>query len=111
MLRLMNKSIFKRPVNSDSLDAWCKILDDISKVAILSTPVVLYSDNTFSYKIFNAIFLTIAAYSCLHSADFMRRNKNDLIKNQENIMALTVGLGIMALLSVILAVSLHRSIK
>lgn len=66
---------FKRPLNRDSLESWCKILDDIAKVAVLAIPVVLYGQNGIWYKAANGIFLGISAYFCLFSADFLRRNK------------------------------------
>lgn len=50
-------NIFKKPFNKDSLDAWCKILDDISKIELLAIPVVLYSLNGLFYKLFNSTVL------------------------------------------------------
>ncbi|MFZ7159025.1 hypothetical protein ACLSY3_01410 [Avibacterium avium] len=76
-------NIFKRPVNKESLQSWCKILDDIAKVAILAAPVVLYGENAIGYKVLNCLFLVISAYACLFSADFMRKNLEKLITEKE----------------------------
>ena len=70
-------NMFKRPLNKESLDSWCKILDDVAKVAILAISVVLYGQNEIVYKVANGIFLFISAYFCLFSADFLRRNKDN----------------------------------
>lgn len=71
-------SPFKKPLNQESLDSWCKILDDISKVAVLAIPVILYADKPIAYRIVNGISLAICAYFCLYSADKLRKNKNKL---------------------------------
>lgn len=76
-------NIFKRPLHKDSLDSWCKMLDDIAKVAILAVPVVLYGTYPISYKVMNVVFLAVCAYSCLLSSDFMRKNKDELTKEKE----------------------------
>lgn len=76
-------NIFKHPLNKESVDSWCKILDDIAKVAILAIPVVLYSGNEISYKFTNSIFLVISAYCCLMGANIMRRNKEKLTTPKE----------------------------
>lgn len=73
-------NIFKRPIHKESLESWTKILDDIAKVAILAIPVVLYGTNSVEFKIINAISLTISAYSCLFSADFLRKHKEEFTK-------------------------------
>ncbi|OOR99428.1 hypothetical protein B0187_04870 [Haemophilus paracuniculus] len=72
----------KRPLNADSLEAWCKMLDDVAKVALLTTPVVIYSNNGLSYKIANGIFLAVAIYACIIGADALRRNKGYLTHNE-----------------------------
>ncbi|QIM62873.1 hypothetical protein A1D29_05985 [Pasteurellaceae bacterium Orientalotternb1] len=75
-------NLFKRPLHKDSLDSWCKILDDVAKVAILAIPVVLYNETLLAYKVANSLFLVSSAYLCLFSADFMRKNKAKLTNEE-----------------------------
>lgn len=76
-------NIFKKPLNSESIDSWCKALDDIAKISLLGVPVLLYSGNALIYKIINTFLLLLSSYICLLMADFMRRNKAELIAQNE----------------------------
>lgn len=73
-------NIFKKPFNRESLDSLCKILDDISKIELLAIPVVLYSPNGLFYKLFNSFVLLFSMYICLFMADFIRKNKGNLME-------------------------------
>lgn len=73
-------SVFQKPFHKESLDSWCKTFDDISKISILTIPVVLYSSNSIFYKISSTILLLICTYSLVYSADFIRKNKENLTK-------------------------------
>lgn len=72
-------NVFKRPFHQESLDSWCKMLDDIAKVAILALPVILYSEKGIGYKLINSLFLVISVYICLMVSDLTRKNKSKLI--------------------------------
>lgn len=83
MLKLGKLNAFKRPFIRESLDAWCKTFDDVSKIAILATPTVIYSDNTLNYKIINSSILILSAYIAIYCANFIRKNKNNLTKKKK----------------------------
>lgn len=96
-------------MHKESLASWCKMLDDIAKVAILAVPVILYESYPLDAKIIRCSFLVVGAYFCLLGSDLLRRNKINLIK--EWIMALTVGLGIMAAMSILMVFAIQRAVK
>ncbi|EFM87537.1 hypothetical protein AP460_01481 [Actinobacillus pleuropneumoniae] len=55
-------------------------MDDISKIELLAIPVVLYSPNGLFYKLFNSFVLLFSMYICLFMADFIRKNKENLME-------------------------------
>ncbi|AWW34559.1 hypothetical protein CT138_06680 [Mannheimia varigena] len=65
-------SIFKTPVEKETLDDWAKISVDVAKVAILAVPVVIYGNEAIILKIFNLIFLALTIYSSLTVARKLR---------------------------------------
>ena len=73
-------NIFKRPLHIESLESWCKILDDVAKIAVVAIPVIIYADKPLTYRIMNGILLLICAYFSLASANALRKNKEKLTK-------------------------------
>ncbi|MFA9489562.1 MULTISPECIES: hypothetical protein [Mannheimia] len=69
-------NLFKRPIETETIDAWAKIADDIAKVAILAIPVMLYGNETAVIKIINSFLLLIGAYFSLLISRHLRRNKH-----------------------------------
>lgn len=65
-------SIFKTPVEKETLDDWAKISIDVSKVAILAVPVVIYGNESVFLKICNLIFLGVSIFSGLTLARKLR---------------------------------------
>lgn len=68
-------NLFKRPIETETLDSWCKIADDIAKVAILAIPVMLYGNEIISLKVINSLLLLAGAYSSLLISRHLRKNK------------------------------------
>lgn len=68
MLRL-----FKPPFEVSTLEAWSKMSDDIAKVAILAIPVMLYSNYTLGFRIFNIIMLIVIILTFLTMGRFLRQ--------------------------------------
>ncbi|QTM01253.1 hypothetical protein [Mannheimia sp. ZY171111] len=69
-------NLFKRPIETETIDAWTKIADDIAKVAILAIPVMLYGNETAVIKIINSFLLLAGAYFSLLISRHLRRNKH-----------------------------------
>lgn len=69
-------NLFKRPIESETLDAWAKTTGDIAKVAILSIPVMLYGNETIQIKIVNSLLLVIGSYFALLISRHLRMNKH-----------------------------------
>lgn len=65
-------SIFKTPVEKETLDDWAKISVDVAKVAILAVPVVIYGNESIFLKICNLTFLGVSIYSGLTIARKLR---------------------------------------
>lgn len=65
-------SIFKTPVEKETLDDWAKISVDVAKVAILAIPVVIYGNESIFLKLCNLLFLGISIYSGLTLARKLR---------------------------------------
>lgn len=55
---------FKRPVQRANLEAWCKLLDDIVKGALLAIPVAIYSSSSLELKLLNLTLLGLWIYIC-----------------------------------------------
>lgn len=68
-------NLFKRPIETETIDAWSKIADDIAKVAILAIPVMLYGNETVLMKSLNSLLLLTGAYFSLLISRHLRRNK------------------------------------
>ncbi len=46
--------LFRKPIEKSSLEAWSKICDDVAKVTILATPVMLYkAEETLIFRFIN----------------------------------------------------------
>ncbi|RZN55163.1 hypothetical protein [Avibacterium paragallinarum] len=58
-------NLFKKPIEIETLDDWAKMSIDISKVAILAIPVILFNSEPLLLKIIKTVFLIIGAYSGL----------------------------------------------
>lgn len=67
--------MFHIPIEKESLEAWLKILDDVTKVAFVTIPVILYGSGSVLFKIFNSLLLVLVALSLMFIADKLRRNK------------------------------------
>lgn len=74
---------FKRPINMESLNSWAKNLDEIARIAILASPVVVYSPYEIGLKVLNMMFLVLFSYFCVYLADFIRRNKTLFSSDKE----------------------------
>ena len=87
-------NLFKLPIEKSSLEAWSKLSDDVAKVAILAMPVILYGETVFLLKVLNIASLLVVTYFCLAVGrifvNYRRRNN----------MWFTIGLGILALISI-----------
>lgn len=68
-------NLLKRPIESETLDAWAKILEDIAKVAILAIPVVIFGQNGVFFKSASTIALLMAAYFALIGGKQIRKHK------------------------------------
>ncbi|MCW9731934.1 hypothetical protein L5B97_00260 [Avibacterium sp. 20-15] len=58
-------NLFKKPIEIETLDDWAKMSIDITKVAILAIPVILFNSEPLFLKVIKTIFLIIGAYSGL----------------------------------------------
>lgn len=79
----MAKDVFnllKRPIETETLDAWAKILEDIAKVALLALPVVIFGQNGFSFKVASSIALLLISYFALIGGKQIRKHKAFLSK-------------------------------
>lgn len=65
--------LFKPPFEISTLEAWSKMSDDIAKVAILAVPVMLYSDNSLGFRIFNIALLSVVALTFLAVGRYFRQ--------------------------------------
>ncbi|HDX1039598.1 hypothetical protein OQ257_08585 [Actinobacillus equuli subsp. equuli] len=54
--------LFKPPFEISTLEAWSKMSDDIAKVAILAIPVMLYSNYSLGFRIFNIVILSVITF-------------------------------------------------
>ncbi|KAA6207995.1 hypothetical protein [Avibacterium paragallinarum] len=78
MLNLFN--LLKRPIETETLDAWAKILEDIAKVALLALPVVIFGQNHFLFKLASSFALLLIAYLALIGGKQIRKHKPYLSK-------------------------------
>lgn len=53
---------FKRPIRKETLDAWAKIFEDGTKLAIFAIPVVLYGKEQLADKLFLMVSLIVGIY-------------------------------------------------
>ncbi|MGQ9445000.1 hypothetical protein ACTHGP_06210 [[Pasteurella] aerogenes] len=65
--------LFKPPFEISTLEAWSKMSDDIAKVAILAIPVMLYSNYSLDFRIFNIALLSIVALAFLTVSRYFRQ--------------------------------------
>ncbi|MBE2897751.1 hypothetical protein KRX11_02095 [Pasteurellaceae bacterium TAE3-ERU1] len=65
-------TLFKRPIEKETLDAWAKMSDDIAKVAILAVPVVILGENAILNKGLNAVMLLMAIFLFMNIARKLR---------------------------------------
>lgn len=68
-------TLFKRPIEKETLDAWAKVSDDIGKVAILAIPVMLFGESTLLIKAINSFLLLSGTYSAFTLGRIIRRHK------------------------------------
>ncbi|ARU64425.1 hypothetical protein FWK45_02380 [Histophilus somni] len=64
--------LFKPPFEISTLEAWSKMSDDIAKVAILAVPVMLYSNYSLGFRIFNIVILSVIALVFLTTGRCLR---------------------------------------
>ncbi|MFQ1049063.1 hypothetical protein ACIRXL_03040 [Avibacterium paragallinarum] len=74
-------NLFKKPIEIETLDDWAKIATDITKVAILAFPVILYGNDPIYLKIINTVLLVFAVYFGLAGTRHLKRIK--LSKKEE----------------------------
>ncbi|WP_439243525.1 hypothetical protein [Lonepinella sp. BR2474] len=73
MITLLN--LFKLPLETDTLEAWVKIIEDIAKVAILALPVVIFGQGGMVFKISSCIGLAMLTYLLLLAGRLLRQYK------------------------------------
>lgn len=66
---------FQKPIETDTLEAWAKLLEDIAKVAILALPVIFYGQNSLIFKLINITLLFFIVYTFINLGRFLRRYK------------------------------------
>lgn len=71
-------NLLKRPIESETLDAWAKILEDIAKVAILAVPVVIFGQSGVFFKGASTLALLMSAYFALICGKQIRKHKTYL---------------------------------
>lgn len=71
-------SIFKRPVEKETLDDWAKISVDMAKVAILAIPVILFGKEPTLAKLINSTLLVLSIYIFLTLGRKLRQLKEVL---------------------------------
>ncbi|QNS14468.1 hypothetical protein [Mannheimia bovis] len=71
-------SIFKRPVERETLDDWAKISVDVAKVAILAIPVILFGNEPTLAKLINSTLLVLSIYIFLTLGRKLRQLKEIL---------------------------------
>ncbi|NBI42263.1 hypothetical protein GVX76_01920 [[Haemophilus] felis] len=71
-------NIFKRPIETETLDAWAKWLEDIAKVAIIAVPVVVFGQYPLIVKGLNILFLLICTYFFMLGGKLIRKHKDKL---------------------------------
>lgn len=67
--------IFKRPIEQETKDAWAKMSDDVTKVAILAIPVLLYGKDSLINKLINTGLLLFSIYCGLIISRQLRQSK------------------------------------
>ncbi|WP_249960604.1 hypothetical protein [Histophilus somni] len=65
--------LFKPPFEISTLEAWSKMSDDIAKVAILAVPVMLYSNYSLGFRIFNIVLLSVVVLAFLTVGRYFRQ--------------------------------------
>lgn len=65
--------LFKPPFEISTLEAWSKMSDDIAKVAILAVPVMLYSNYSLGFRIFNIVLLSVVVMAFLTVGRYFRQ--------------------------------------
>ncbi|VEI47656.1 Uncharacterised protein [Actinobacillus equuli] len=79
--------------------------DDIAKVALLALPVILYSKESLEFRSLNILFLCIIAYACLTIGRIF------VVRLRRNKMGLTLGLAILAILSLAALIFANYAVK
>lgn len=77
---VMNLNLFKIPVGHSTIDSWAKILDDISKVSLLSLPVIIFGKSELLDKIFALPTILLVIYFSL----CLSRNFRDYLEKRAN---------------------------
>lgn len=68
-------NLLQRPIERETIDAWAKVLEDLAKVAILATPVVLYGDKDIWFKLGHLALLAAMSYIGFLLAKLLRKNR------------------------------------
>lgn len=75
-------NLLQRPIESETLDSWAKILEDIAKVAILAIPVVIFGQNANFFKGASTLALLMVAYFSLIGGKQIRKHKKYLSQGE-----------------------------
>lgn len=73
-------NLFKPPINQETLDDWAKLTIDLSKVALLGIPAVLYNNDPINIKCINSFLLVFFAYCGLIVGRKCREIKQEKLK-------------------------------
>lgn len=75
-------NLFRRPIETETVDAWAKWLEDLAKVAVVALPVVIFGQYSVEFKIINSLLLAFSTYSFMLIAKLIRKYKQQL--SEEN---------------------------
>lgn len=68
-------NLFRKPIETETLDGWAKMAEDIAKVAFLAIPVTLYGNDALHIKIINVSALLLGVYGFLICSRVARKFK------------------------------------
>lgn len=58
-------NLLKPPFETDTLNAWAHLVEDLAKVALIALPMVLYGDSPTALKVINTALLVFISDSSL----------------------------------------------
>ncbi|MFZ7241236.1 hypothetical protein ACLSYN_09265 [Avibacterium avium] len=73
-------NLFKRPIEVETLEAWAKMVEDITNVVILAVPVIIFGQNGILFKILSSLTLMFVIYATLVAGKLLRKHKSQLSK-------------------------------